>query len=61
MENDFQGKEGQTIPEMSDQFLSLVTNRYIELFEKVTGKEFQKAPQQNILKRIEQNIINVVK
>ncbi len=61
MDHDFQGKEGQTIPDMSSDFIDSVAGRYIELYEKVTGKKFNRAPQKNILKRIEENIINVVK
>ena len=61
MDHDFQGKEGQQIPEMSQEFVHVVSARYIELFEKVTGKQFQRASQENILRRIEENIINVVK
>jgi phosphoribosylaminoimidazole-succinocarboxamide synthase len=38
------GKEGQTVPEMSDEWVETISNRYIELFEKVTGSKFQ--PQQ---------------
>ncbi|PUZ20693.1 phosphoribosylaminoimidazole-succinocarboxamide synthase [Chitinophaga costaii] len=42
MENGFQGKEGQTVPEMSDEFVHSVSERYIELFEKITGRKFEK-------------------
>ncbi len=42
MENGFQGKDGQTVPEMTDAFVESVTNRYIELFEKITGQPFKK-------------------
>lgn len=54
--NGFQGKEGQTVPEMDDQRVSLISERYIELFEKVTGKPFVKAEQTAILERISDNI-----
>lgn len=57
MANGFQGKEGQKMPEMPDDFVNLVTERYIELFEKVTGKSFEKADTSGILKRIEGNIL----
>lgn len=57
MANGFQGKEGQKMPEMPDDFVNLVTERYIELFEKVTGKAFEKADSTDILKRIENNIL----
>lgn len=39
--HDFMGKEGQTVPEMSDEWVQTISNRYIELFEKVTGEKFQ--------------------
>ncbi len=42
MENGFQGKEGQQVPEMTDEFVASVTNRYIELFENITGQQFKK-------------------
>lgn len=42
MENGFQGKEGQQVPEMSDQFIQSVSDRYIELYEKITGEKFLK-------------------
>lgn len=42
MENGFQGKEGQQVPEMTDAFVESVTNRYIELFENITGRQFKK-------------------
>ena len=52
MENDFQGKEGQTVPEM----IANITNRYIELYEHITGTKFEKADSTNILARIENNV-----
>lgn len=60
MENGFQGKEGQIIPDMSDAFVNSVSERYIELFEKIVGKPFVKAPQENIQNRIEENIRKVI-
>lgn len=56
MENGFQGKEGQQVPEMSDTFVQQVSERYIELYEKVTGLKFQKAENENVIERIERNI-----
>lgn len=41
IQNEFMGKEGQTVPEMTDEWVSVISQRYIELFEKVTGKQFQ--------------------
>ena len=55
--NGFQGKEGQTVPEMSDEWINEISNRYIELFEKVVGKPFEKSNSENILERIEKNIL----
>jgi len=43
IENGFQGKEGQKLPEMSDEFVELVSQRYIELYRKITGKPFIKS------------------
>lgn len=57
MANGFQGKDGQKMPEMPDDFVNLVTERYIELFEKVTGQTFERADDSNILNRIEKNIL----
>jgi phosphoribosylaminoimidazole-succinocarboxamide synthase len=56
--NGFQGNEGQTIPEMNDVFVTEVSDRYIELYEKITGEKFEKADLSNLEKRIEQNIGN---
>nr|WP_236017330.1 phosphoribosylaminoimidazolesuccinocarboxamide synthase [Roseivirga sp. E12] len=58
IENGFQGKEGQEIPEMSDEVVNSISERYIELFEKVTGESFEKDGNQNLLDRIENNITN---
>lgn len=57
MANGFQGKEGQVMPEMPDEFVEQVSARYIELYEYITGKTFQKADTQNITTRIEQNVL----
>lgn len=57
MENGFQGKEGQPMPPMPDTFVREVSERYIELYETVTGQDFAKADTTNILGRIEQNIV----
>jgi phosphoribosylaminoimidazole-succinocarboxamide synthase len=58
--NHFQGKEGQVIPEMTEGWVSSVSDRYIELYEKVTGEKFIKTDNQNILQRIEGNIQQVI-
>lgn len=56
--NGFQGKDGQQIPEMTNEIVMAISERYIELFEKVTGDSFLKATNQNIFERIENNIKN---
>ena len=56
MENGFQGKEGQVVPEMTPSIVEGITNRYIELFEGITGEKFEKGSSENIAERIEKNI-----
>jgi len=56
MENGFQGKEGQTIPEMTDQIILRISERYIELYEMIVGEKFVKADISNVLARVEKNI-----
>lgn len=56
MDNDFQGKEGQVMPEMPDDFVWVVSDRYIELYEHITGKTFEKADTENIESRIVSNV-----
>ena len=57
MANGFQGQEGQQVPEMTPEIVNSISERYIELYEKVTGKKFEKADDSDdILKRIEKNI-----
>ena len=56
MENGFQGQHGQKIPEMTDSFVKQVSDRYIELYEKITGEKFIKANASEINKRIEKNV-----
>lgn len=56
MANDFQGLEGQKVPVMDDAFVDLVSERYIELFESITGQKFERADASNVLKRVERNI-----
>jgi phosphoribosylaminoimidazole-succinocarboxamide synthase len=54
--NDFQGKEGQQVPQMTDAFVEEVSERYIELFESITGEKFVKADTSHIEERILKNI-----
>jgi phosphoribosylaminoimidazole-succinocarboxamide synthase len=56
IENGFQGLEGQQIPEMSDAKISEISNRYIELYEQITGEAFVKATTDNVMHRIEKNV-----
>jgi len=58
MENGFQGKEGQQVPEMTDDFVNSVSERYIELFEKITGEQFRK--QDISTEEISQRIIDAL-
>ncbi|WP_313807001.1 phosphoribosylaminoimidazolesuccinocarboxamide synthase [Flavobacterium sp.] len=55
--NGFQGKEGQQIPEMTDEYIATVSERYIELFENILGESFVKADISNINERIEKNVL----
>ncbi len=56
IENGFQGQDGQQIPEMSDEKIIEISNRYIELFEQITGEKFLKASTENVMERIENNV-----
>jgi phosphoribosylaminoimidazole-succinocarboxamide synthase len=58
IENGFQGKEGQQIPEMTEEYIASVSERYIELFENILGENFVKADLSDIDKRIETNVLN---
>lgn len=53
----FQGKEGQELPEMTDEYINSVSDRYIELYEKITGETFEKADINNIENRIQNNVL----
>jgi len=61
MENGFQGKEGQQVPEMTPGIVAGISERYIELFENITGEAFDKANIENITARIEKNVIEYLK
>ena len=56
--NGFQGLDGQTVPEMSNEYINSVSDRYIELYESITGETFQKADVSEIQERIESNVTN---
>lgn len=61
MENGFQGKEGQTVPEMTEEIVNSISERYIELYEHITGETFLKADTDNISERIDKNIKSYLK
>ena len=60
IENGFQGKEGQTVPAMSDEWVNEISKRYIELFEKLTGEKFIPDQSANVLLRVEKNILKTM-
>ncbi len=57
IDNNFQGLEGQVVPEMTDEIVNNISNRYIELYEQISGKEFIKANTESVLTRIEKNCL----
>ncbi len=59
--NGFQGLEGQVLPLMSDAYIETVSERYIELYENITGEHFERADLTNINERIETNVLNYLK
>ena len=61
MENGFQGKEGQKVPEMTPEIVNSISERYMELFEHITGEKFVKADPDNIAERIEKNVTEYLK
>jgi phosphoribosylaminoimidazole-succinocarboxamide synthase len=61
MQNHFQGKEGDTMPVMPDEFVATVTDRYIELYERITSKNFVKADSSAVTERIENNVLTYLK
>ena len=56
IENGFQGKEGQQIPEMNEKLVNSISERYIELYEQITGEAFVKSDTTDVIKRVEENI-----
>ncbi|MFI3322329.1 MAG: phosphoribosylaminoimidazolesuccinocarboxamide synthase [Rikenellaceae bacterium] len=60
MENGFKGEKGQEVPEMTDEFVDSVSERYIELYECITGEKFVKSHSEDINSRIENNIKNLL-
>lgn len=61
MDNGFQGKEGQPVPEMTNEVVAGITERYIELYEQITGDTFEKSECHDVLKRIENNVNECLK
>jgi phosphoribosylaminoimidazole-succinocarboxamide synthase len=61
IKNNFQGKEGQVIPTITDEFVEEISNRYILLYEEITGLTFVKEPQENLEERIYSNVISYLK
>ena len=60
IENGFQGLEGQQMPFMPDEFVNTITDRYIELYERITGKKFEKSDTTDIQARIQKNVENYI-
>jgi phosphoribosylaminoimidazole-succinocarboxamide synthase len=56
----FQGKEGDKLPELTEEHITKISERYIELYENITGEKFEKASIENIEKRIEKNVLNYI-
>jgi len=61
MENGFQGKEGQKVPEMTDEIVAGISERYIELYENISGESFDRADVSDIISRIEKNVVEFLK
>lgn len=61
IENGFMGKEGQQVPEMTDEYCETVSQRYIELYEDITGKKFVPCADENLAARIEKNVSEYLK
>ena len=61
IEHDFMGKPGQQVPEMTDEYCQSVADRYIELYEEITGTKFEPATDTDLAARIERNVTNWLK
>ncbi len=61
IQNGFQGLEGQSVPIMSDEYIDVVSNRYIELYENITGEKFNRADLSNMEERIQNNVLEYLK
>lgn len=60
IENGFQGKDGQVVPEMTAEIVDSISERYIELYEQITGEKFVKNPAESIVDRIENNVLKAI-
>ncbi|HPE40234.1 MAG TPA: phosphoribosylaminoimidazolesuccinocarboxamide synthase [Bacteroidales bacterium] len=61
MENGFQGKEGQKVPEMTSEVVTSISERYIELYEKIIGEQFVKSNTDHLIERIQKNVLKYLK
>jgi phosphoribosylaminoimidazole-succinocarboxamide synthase len=61
MENGFQGKEGQKVPEMTEEIVNSISERYMELYEQITGEKFERGDSTNVIERIENNVSKALK
>lgn len=61
IENNFQGKAGQIVPEMTDEIVKQVSDRYIELYENITGDRFERSDVTHVTERIEENILKCLR
>ena len=61
IQNGFQGLEGQSVPKMSDEYIDVVSKRYIELYENITGEKFNRADLSNMEERIQNNVLEYLK
>lgn len=60
MENGFQGRQGEQVPEMTDEIVLSISNRYIELYENITGEKFKHGDTEDVAQRMENNIKNMM-
>jgi phosphoribosylaminoimidazole-succinocarboxamide synthase len=60
MEHGFQGRQGDVLPEMTDEFVASVSDRYIELYEHITGEKFVRDKTEEVESRIEENVKNML-
>ena len=61
MSEGFSGQEGQKVPEMTPEIVEKISERYMELYEHITGEKFQRTDTENVLQRIENNVSKALK